>query len=86
VIFFLRMAMLQKNYSLRPILLFANTDVFITKICLDTTILAKSIMGRREYSKNLETRTKILYRMFYRVNTSRSFHVQRSGLAVFIHS
>jgi hypothetical protein len=36
-------------YSLRPILLFANTDVSITKMCLDTSILAKSIMDRREY-------------------------------------
>jgi hypothetical protein len=36
-------------YSLRPILLFANTDVSTTKMCLDTSILAKSIMGRREY-------------------------------------
>jgi hypothetical protein len=32
------------RYSLPLILLFANTD-----ICLDTSILAKSIMGRREY-------------------------------------
>jgi hypothetical protein len=36
-------------YSLRSILLFANTDVSTTKICLDTSILAKSIMDRREY-------------------------------------
>jgi hypothetical protein len=36
-------------YSLRPILLFTYTDVSITKMCLDTSILAKSIMGRREY-------------------------------------
>jgi hypothetical protein len=36
-------------YSLRPILLFHNTDVSTTKICLDTSILAKSIMDRREY-------------------------------------
>jgi hypothetical protein len=34
---------------LRPMLLFANTDVSTTKMCLDTSILAKSIMGRREY-------------------------------------
>jgi hypothetical protein len=40
----------EKNqYSLRPILLFVNTDVSITKMCLGTSILAKSIMGRREY-------------------------------------
>jgi hypothetical protein len=38
-----------KIYSLRPILLFANMDVSITKIYLDTSILAKSTMGRREY-------------------------------------
>jgi hypothetical protein len=38
-------------YSLRSILLFANTDVSTTKMCLDTSILAKSIMGRREYQK-----------------------------------
>jgi hypothetical protein len=37
------------TYSLRPILLFANTDVSTTKMCLDTSILTKSIMGRREY-------------------------------------
>jgi hypothetical protein len=36
-------------YSLRPILLFANTDISTTKICLDTFTLAKSIMSRREY-------------------------------------
>jgi hypothetical protein len=35
-------------YSLQPILLFANPDVS-TKMCLDTSTLAKSIMGRREY-------------------------------------
>jgi hypothetical protein len=32
-----------------PTLLFANTDVSTTKMCLHTSILAKSIMGRREY-------------------------------------
>jgi hypothetical protein len=37
------------SYSLRPILLFANTDVSITKMYLDTSILVKSIMGGREY-------------------------------------
>jgi hypothetical protein len=39
----------ENTYSLRPILLFANTDVSITGIYLDTSILAKSIMDRREY-------------------------------------
>jgi hypothetical protein len=43
------------SYSLRPILLFANTDVSITKICLDTSTLAKSIMGRREYEFSQNT-------------------------------
>jgi hypothetical protein len=38
-----------KLYSLRPILLFTNTGVSITKICLDTSTLEKSIMGQREY-------------------------------------
>jgi hypothetical protein len=37
------------QYSLRPILLFANMDVSTTKMCLDTSIWAKSIMDRREY-------------------------------------
>jgi hypothetical protein len=36
------------RYSLRLILLFANADVSMTKMCLDTSTLAKSIMGRRE--------------------------------------
>jgi hypothetical protein len=36
-------------YSLRPILLFVNTDVSTIKIYLDTSTLAKSIIGRREY-------------------------------------
>jgi hypothetical protein len=35
-------------YSLRPILLFTNMNVFITKMCLDTSVLAKSIMDQRE--------------------------------------
>jgi hypothetical protein len=38
------------SYSLRPILFFANTDVFTTKMCLDISILAKSIMDGREYN------------------------------------
>jgi hypothetical protein len=36
-------------YSLRPILFFANADVSITKMCLDTSILSKSIMDQGEY-------------------------------------
>jgi hypothetical protein len=43
-------------YSLRSILLFANMDVFIIKIYLDTFILAKSIIDRREY-KSLPKKT-----------------------------
>jgi hypothetical protein len=39
----------EKLYSLRPIILFVNVDVSTTKMCLDTSILAKSIVGRREY-------------------------------------
>jgi hypothetical protein len=39
----------ENKYSLRPIILFTNTDVSIIKMCLDTSILVKSIMGRREY-------------------------------------
>jgi hypothetical protein len=42
-------------YSLRPILLFANTNVSTTKTCLDTSILAKSIMSRREYNTSVHT-------------------------------
>jgi hypothetical protein len=38
------------SYSLRPILLFVNMNVFTTKMCLNTSILAKSIIGRREYN------------------------------------
>jgi hypothetical protein len=41
--------LLSNNYSLRPIILFANTDISNTKIYLDTSILAKSNMGWREY-------------------------------------
>jgi hypothetical protein len=37
-----------RMYSLRPILLFANMDVSIIKMYLDTSTLAKSIMDRRE--------------------------------------
>jgi hypothetical protein len=36
-------------YSLQLILLFANTDVSTTKMCLDISTITKSIMGRREY-------------------------------------
>jgi hypothetical protein len=41
----------RKYYSLRPILLSANMDLSTIKMCLDMFILAKSIMGRREYMK-----------------------------------
>jgi hypothetical protein len=41
----------KKLYFLRLILLFANTDVSTTKMCLDISILAKSIMSQREYEK-----------------------------------
>jgi hypothetical protein len=34
-------------YSLQPILLFASTDVSSLKMCLDTSIVAKSNMGQR---------------------------------------
>jgi hypothetical protein len=33
---------LTMTYYLRPILLFADTDISIMKMCLDTSILAKS--------------------------------------------
>jgi hypothetical protein len=38
----------------RPILLFTNTDVYITKICLDTSILVKSIMDRLTFLSRSE--------------------------------
>jgi hypothetical protein len=37
------------NYSLRPILLFANTDVSRHILVVDTSILMKSNMDRKEY-------------------------------------
>jgi hypothetical protein len=46
-------------YSLRSILLFANTDVS-TKICLNTSTLSKSIMDRREYFYHVEILRSIL--------------------------
>jgi hypothetical protein len=36
-------------YSLRPIILFAKVDIFRHILVVDTYILAKSNMGRREY-------------------------------------
>jgi hypothetical protein len=36
-------------YSLRPIILFANTDVSRHILVVDTSVLAKSNMDRREY-------------------------------------
>jgi hypothetical protein len=36
-------------YSLRPIILFANIDVSRHNLVVDTTALAKSNMGQREY-------------------------------------
>jgi hypothetical protein len=36
------------NYSLRSILPFANTNVFSTKMCLDTSIFMKGNMNWRE--------------------------------------
>jgi hypothetical protein len=40
---------IENKYSLRPILLFVSTDISTIKICLDTSMLAKSIMDPREY-------------------------------------
>jgi hypothetical protein len=40
---------LTKTYSLRSIILFANTNVSRHILVVDTSILAKSNMGRREY-------------------------------------
>jgi hypothetical protein len=40
---------LDSYYSLQPILLFVNMGISITKICLDTFVLAKSNMDRRKY-------------------------------------
>jgi hypothetical protein len=39
----------QKEYSLRSIILFANVDVSRHILVEDTSVLAKSNMGRREY-------------------------------------
>jgi hypothetical protein len=36
-------------YSLRPIIVFANIDVSRHILVVDTSVLAKSNMGRREY-------------------------------------
>jgi hypothetical protein len=36
-------------YSLRPILLFASTDISRYILVVDTSVLVKSIMGWREY-------------------------------------
>jgi hypothetical protein len=40
-----------KNYSLRPIILFANIDVSRHLLVIDTSVLAKSNMDRREYKE-----------------------------------
>jgi hypothetical protein len=39
----------QNSYSLRSIILFANIDVSRHILVVDTSVLAKSNMGRREY-------------------------------------
>jgi hypothetical protein len=44
------LSVLRKNYSLRPVLLFANMDVSRHILVVDTSILVKSNMGQREYS------------------------------------
>jgi hypothetical protein len=38
---------LKKKFSLQPILLSANMNVSIIKICLDRSVVAKSNMGHR---------------------------------------
>jgi hypothetical protein len=44
-----RSGMSENNYSLRPIILFANIDVSRHILVVDTSVLVKSNMGRREY-------------------------------------
>jgi hypothetical protein len=51
--YFMHGIVLDMYYSLRPILLFTNMDVSTTKMCLDTFILAKSNMGRKEYYSSI---------------------------------
>jgi hypothetical protein len=51
-------------YSLRSILFFANTDIFIIKICLYTSTLVKSIMDRREYDLSLPMIKRVGIRFF----------------------
>jgi hypothetical protein len=45
----------EKKYSLRSILLFTSMDVSRHILELDTSILMKSNMDRREYNKNIRT-------------------------------
>jgi hypothetical protein len=48
LIFLLRKYIYLTLYSLRPILLFVNTDVSRHIFVVDTSLLAMSIMGQRE--------------------------------------
>jgi hypothetical protein len=45
----------KKLYSLRPIILFANVDVSRYILVVDTSVLAKSNMGRREYINSINS-------------------------------
>jgi hypothetical protein len=48
------LCLLKKKCSLRPIILFANMDVSRHILLIDTSVLVKSNMGRREYYMFLE--------------------------------
>jgi hypothetical protein len=45
----MQLVQLQRYYSLRPIILFTNIDVSKHILVVDTSVFAKSNMGRREY-------------------------------------
>jgi hypothetical protein len=49
VVYIRKKIIVNNNYSLRPIILFANTDVSRHILVVDTSVFAKSNMGRREY-------------------------------------
>jgi hypothetical protein len=46
-------------YSLRPIILFANTDVSRHILVVDTSVFMKSNMGRREYNEKVGLATRL---------------------------
>jgi hypothetical protein len=72
---------IRTNYSLRPIILFANIDVFRHIFVIDTSVFVKSNMGRRSNTSLLRVPQvkKKVYRVLPQVDVTCDFKLEKAA-------